>query len=74
MSAHSYEISQVPPSASSTAPTSFVEVQEPTLTVVHDDVIPDLLLAEDFNGKAKETFTSVAMHPRYTHYGLQLRE
>ena len=39
--------SQAPSSASSSIPTSFVEVQEPAMTVIHDALIPDVPMAED---------------------------
>ena len=48
-------------SAASTIPTSFVEVQEPALTVVQDDDLPDVPMSEDFDGQVCETFVSMSM-------------
>ena len=43
-------------SAASSVPTSFVEVHEPSLTVVHETEFPDVLMAEDNHGVGIETF------------------
>ena len=51
--------SQAPSSASSSIPTSFVEVQEPAMTVIHDALIPDVPMAEDSMGRLCETCTAV---------------
>ena len=50
--------SQASSSAAATIPTSFVEVNEPSLTVIHDDDLPDVLMAEDFHGQVCETFVA----------------
>ena len=51
--------SQASSSAASTIPTSFVEVQEPALTVIHDEDLFDVPMSEDFDGKVCETFVSM---------------
>ena len=38
-------------STTSAAPTSFVEVNEPSLTVIHDDNLTDIMMAEDSSGR-----------------------
>lgn len=47
-------------SSASAAPTSFVEVSEPALTVIRDDELSDIMVAEDFSGLSSITEILVA--------------